>query len=139
MTDQPSATETDDQRHGRFLLTAGAFSAAATVLLGAFAAHALKHQLPNHAMAIFHTGVDYQFWHALGLMVIGLIIEREICVERSWLAGRLMLAGSLIFSVSLYLLAVTGLKWLGAITPIGGILMVSAWLVLGTALARRHR
>ncbi len=117
-------------------LAAGAINAALAVMLGAFAAHGLKHSLDAKALAIFHTGVDYHAYHALGLMLIGLLIHNGVATARARLAGRLMLAGILIFSGSLYLLAITGLKWLGAITPVGGLAFITAWLLLASALMR---
>ncbi|HGG59296.1 MAG TPA: DUF423 domain-containing protein [Gammaproteobacteria bacterium] len=115
-------------------LAAGALNAALSILLGAFAAHGLKQRLDAEALAIFHTGVDYHAYHALGLMLVGLLIHNRIAPSHARIAGKLMLAGILIFSGSLYLLAATDLKWLGAITPIGGVSFIAAWLTLAVGL-----
>ncbi len=108
----------------------GAFSALIGVASGAFGAHALKAELSAEALAIYHTGVDYQMWHALGLLGVG-ILHQQMAETKllSW-AGWLMFSGICLFSGSLYLLALTNLHWLGMITPIGGICFLLAWLLL---------
>jgi uncharacterized membrane protein YgdD (TMEM256/DUF423 family) len=109
------------------LYIAAALAALAAVALGAFGAHGLKNQLNEAEMAIYRTAVDYHMWHALGLGLIGLLAERypgSRCL--AW-AGGLMLAGIVIFSGSLYLLSISGLRWLGMITPIGGLSFMAAW------------
>lgn len=109
------------------LYIAAALAALSAVALGAFGAHGLKNQLNETDMAIYRTAVDYHMWHALGLGFIGLLTERypeSRCL--TW-AGGLMLAGIAIFSGSLYLLSISGLRWLGMITPIGGLSFMAAW------------
>lgn len=98
-------------------LQTGAFLAALAVALGAFGAHALKSRLDPQMLANFETGVRYQMYAALALMVLGTQTGQTR-------APLFLLLGALIFSVSLYLLSLTGLKWLGAITPIGGVLLI---------------
>jgi uncharacterized membrane protein YgdD (TMEM256/DUF423 family) len=106
------------------------------VALGAFGAHALKSRLEPDLLATWQTGVQYHAWHALGLFAIGLLMLHW--PERSdlALAGWLMIAGIVLFSGSLYALALTGVRTLGAITPFGGIAFLAAWLVLAWAVAR---
>ena len=107
----------------------GALNAFISVSFGAFAAHKLKESLPVDQLAVIHTAADYQLYHALGLILVGLLIQRSDtkCKKR---AGWLMLIGIVFFSGSLYTLGLTGIKWLGMITPIGGICFLMAWLIL---------
>lgn len=114
-----------------FLLL-GAIFAMIAVILGAFGAHALKDKFaePRFA-AVWETAVQYQMYHALGLLVIGIIGHETLLGSSSLLswAGYLMMTGIIFFSGSLYILAVTGVKKLGAITPIGGVLFISGWII----------
>jgi len=109
-----------------FLLP-GAISAFLGVAMGAFGAHGLKTVLSPDMLAVYQTAVTYQMWHALGLLVIALL-DRQTPAS-AWLrrAGWLMLSGIILFSGSLYLLALTQLRWLGMITPIGGLSFLAAW------------
>jgi uncharacterized membrane protein YgdD (TMEM256/DUF423 family) len=118
-----------------FLLI-GALAAALAVALGAFGAHALKARLAPDLLAVFHTAVQYHFYHALGLIVIGLAAGQ--LVGSVWLkaAGWTMLAGIVLFSGSLYVLATTGYRWLGAITPVGGLAFIAGWILFAVAVAR---
>ena len=123
------------------LYIAAALAALSAVALGAFGAHGLKNQLNDTDMAIYRTAVEYHMWHALGLGFIGLLAERypgSSCL--TW-AGGLMLAGIAIFSGSLYLLSISGLRWLGMITPIGGLSFMAAWALTawGVHAATRSR
>lgn len=119
----------------RFLI-AGAVNGGLAVLLGAFAAHVLKQRLNPDMLELFRTGVQYHVMHALALLAVGLVGRRQAPDRVLGLAGWSMLAGILLFSGSLYLLAWTGARWLGAITPVGGIAFVVGWLALVTAVAR---
>lgn len=112
----------------RFLLF-GTLLLALAVCFGAFGAHGLKNMVTPERLSIFQTGVQYQFYHALGLCVVAFIAHFEH-KRMVIIAGNLMLVGVLIFSYSLYSLVIFDLKWLGAITPIGGVLMVVSWLML---------
>jgi len=107
------------------------------VLLGAFGAHALKKILSPEMLAIYKTGVEYQFYHALGLLSIGLI---GFHIESKWLrwSGILLIIGIVIFSGSLYALSISGIKILGAITPIGGLSFVAGWICLAVGIIQ-HR
>jgi uncharacterized membrane protein YgdD (TMEM256/DUF423 family) len=119
--------------HAKRFLIMGALLAMFSVILGAFSAHLLKNVLTDARFETFSTAVDYQFWHALGLMIVG--ITGFKISSKSWrLAGYLLLAGTLIFSGSLYLLVATNIGWLGAITPIGGILMIIGWALFAWSL-----
>jgi uncharacterized membrane protein YgdD (TMEM256/DUF423 family) len=118
------------------ILTAGAISGMLAVLLGAFGAHALKGQVAQDMLNVYQTAVQYHFYHTLALLLTGFL---AINVQHNtWLiwSAVLMIAGLLLFCGSLYLLAVTGQRWLGAITPFGGLCFILAWLSLATAVWR---
>jgi uncharacterized membrane protein YgdD (TMEM256/DUF423 family) len=115
----------------------GAVLAAVAVLIGAFGAHALKERLDAYATQIYERAVFYHFVHALGLIAVGLAIGADLAGGRAGeAAGWLLLAGIAIFSGSLYALALTGIKRLGAITPIGGLAFVAGWLALAWSFRR---
>jgi uncharacterized membrane protein YgdD (TMEM256/DUF423 family) len=120
-------------RDSRFALIAGALLAATGVALGAFGAHALKDALSPEALGWWQTAVQYQMWHAIGLVAIG-----AAPMVRARGPAWMLATGTLIFSVSLYAMALSGARWLGAVTPIGGLLMIAgwAWLAWGLAKAR---
>jgi uncharacterized membrane protein YgdD (TMEM256/DUF423 family) len=110
-------------------ISMGAASMFIAVAAGAFGAHSLKQMLSAEMLAVYHTAVDYQVYHSLGLILIGLLLTNHNNTGLR-LSAWLMLAGMLIFSGSLYLLSITGVSWLGAITPIGGLCFLAAWLNL---------
>ena len=112
----------------------GAIAAAVGVALGAFGAHALKARLSTDMLAVWQTAVQYHLWHALGLIAVGLLAQHLPAAVPVRIAGWLMLAGILLFSGSLYLLATSGTRWLGAVTPFGGACFVIAWLALAFAI-----
>ena len=115
-----------------FFIIAGAVNAAIAVAFGAFGAHALKEKLTEHYLAIWGTAVQYQMFHALALIAIGILMSSSLLgssVQLSW-AGYLILAGIIIFSGSLYVLSLTGIGILGAITPIGGVAFIVGWVML---------
>jgi len=103
-----------------------------SVALGAFGAHGLKSFLDEYSMGIYKTAVEYQFWHSLALLAVGILSKFS---NPSFLkySGCAFSFGILVFSGSLYLLAFTKLKWLGAITPLGGLSFMAGWLLLGVA------
>jgi uncharacterized membrane protein YgdD (TMEM256/DUF423 family) len=115
--------------HKRFLLSA-ALAALLAVALGAFAAHGLRGRLDEHLMDVFQTGVRYHFFHALGLAVIAILAKQYPDSNTLCWAGWLMVAGMVVFSGSLYLLSLTGLTWLGMITPLGGLAFMAGWLLV---------
>jgi len=117
-------------------LLAGALLALLSVSLGAFGAHALKDLLAaNGRLSTYETAVQYQFYHALGLLLIGVLAYQFPNLKTDWVSG-LMLIGILIFSGSLYILCLTGIRWLGAITPIGGAAFIAAWGLLAWKLLK---
>ncbi|MCS3902855.1 uncharacterized membrane protein YgdD (TMEM256/DUF423 family) [Methylohalomonas lacus] len=118
------------------LLLAGSVNAALCVLLGAFGAHALKARLTAELSDIWGTAVQYHFYHALGLLLIGVLALHWPASGLLRTSGGVMLAGMIIFSGSLYLLTLTGIRWLGAITPLGGSLLIAAWVLLCVAILR---
>lgn len=111
-----------------FLLGAGfAFLA---VTLGAFGSHSLKAVLAPEMLAVFETGVRYQMYHALALLAVGWAAQQY--PQASFhIAGWLFAAGIILFSGSLYVLALSGVRWLGAITPLGGLCFLAGWGALG--------
>ena len=113
----------------RIFLTIGAVMGALGIGAGAFAAHGLKARLAPDLLVVFETGARYQLIHALALLAVGLVVARtpHPAVTAS---GWLFIIGVVIFSGSLYVLALTGVRWLGAITPIGGLAMIAGWLSL---------
>ena len=113
----------------RAFLLAGALSAAVAVMLGAFAAHGLRGRLTPELASTFEVAVRYQMYHALGLLAVAWASARWPGGAMRG-AGILFVAGTVIFSGSLYLLALTGQKWLGAITPLGGLAFIAGWLLL---------
>jgi uncharacterized membrane protein YgdD (TMEM256/DUF423 family) len=115
----------------RALGIAAAALGATAVALGAFGAHALRSLLDDNALSIWHTAVDYQFWHALAVLAIAGFAPRS---ERWWpRAGWTMVAGCAIFVVSLYALVLGAPRWIGAVTPLGGILLIAGWIASGIA------
>ncbi len=117
----------------RFFLVAGALSAAVAVMLGAFGAHALRGRLPADLLAIYQTASQHHVYHALGLLAVGLLALHVPTSSALRWSGWLMLLGTALFSGSLYALAITGQRWLGAITPLGGTAWIAAWLLLAWA------
>lgn len=118
----------------RTFLLIGALGGFIAVALGAFGAHALRGRLSAEMLSVFETGVRYQMYHVLALLLVAAIIPRV----GGWLvvsAGWLFVAGMVLFSGSLYLLAFTGVTMLGAITPLGGLAFLLGWAALAIAAA----
>ena len=116
---------------------AGAILLALAVIIGAFGAHALQGRLDAYSKGIYETGVMYHFFHAMGLLVVS-ILPRMGALSPSraaWVCG-LLLAGMLLFSGSLYALAISGVRLWGAVTPFGGLCFIAAWLLLAYWLLR---
>ena len=120
----------------RTLVIAAALNMFIAVAAGAFGAHGLKNILSSDLLAVWHTAVTYQMAHALGLFVIALLMPRFNPVLLGW-AGVAMLMGIVVFSGSLYALAISGVRVLGAITPIGGLAFLFAWAMVAWAAFRR--
>ena len=114
----------------QLLLRTGAALALLGVLLGAFGAHALKNSLGAEMLAIYQTGVQYHLIHALGIVLIAILASTQPAWKRLIMAGWLMSIGVLLFSGSLYLLAISGVRMFGAITPLGGLCFIVAWGLL---------
>ena len=100
------------------------------VSIGAFAAHILRDRLSPDLLNTFQTGVQYHMYHALGLFGIGLLMLNFPTSNLLRISAYLMIAGIVLFSGSLYLLSITGTRWLGAITPLGGLCFLSAWVLI---------
>ena len=117
---------------------AGAVLLGVAVMVGAFGAHALRERLDAYAIGVYERAVFYHFVHALGLLGIGLAsATASAATGAANLAGWLMLIGIVVFSGSLYALALTGIRKLGAITPLGGLAFIAGWFVFAYALAVR--
>ena len=116
----------------RFFSIAALFGAL-SVAFGAFAAHGLKPRLDAHMLDNWQTGVRYQFYHTFALFVAAWLTARLPECKSARVAGWLFVAGILIFSGSLYIMAVTNLRWLGMITPFGGIALIGGWTLLAFA------
>lgn len=114
----------------KLFIIIAAISAAVSVIMGAFGAHALKSRLDEKALNALHTGVEYQFYHALGLLMIGLLLLNTQAPAGVKTVGWLFIAGTILFSGSLYLLTLTGQKSFGIITPFGGMAFILGWLWL---------
>ncbi|OGK99866.1 MAG: hypothetical protein A3E31_04675 [Candidatus Rokubacteria bacterium RIFCSPHIGHO2_12_FULL_73_22] len=120
----------------RFFFVLGAVSAALAVALGAFAAHGLRGRVAPELLQTFETGARYHMYHALGLLAAAWAATRWPGGATT-AAGWLFVAGTVLFAGSLYLLVLTGQRWLGAVTPLGGAAFVAGWLALAwAALAR---
>ena len=118
----------------KLFLSIAAILAGLSVAGGAFASHALKEKLSDRALEIFETGSKYQMYHALALLAIGLLLSRsEVAPTLLNTAGFAFIAGIVLFSGSLYALSLSGIKWLGAITPLGGVAFLVGWGCLALA------
>lgn len=120
----------------RLFFVIGSTSALVAVAAGAFGAHALRARLPPDLLAVFETGARYQMYHAFALLASAWAVTRW---PGPWpvRAGWLFLIGTIVFSGSLYALALSGVRWLGAVTPLGGAAFLAGWLCLLLGAARR--
>ncbi|MEP1471281.1 MAG: DUF423 domain-containing protein [Halieaceae bacterium] len=114
-------------------ISLASFSAMLAVAFGAFGAHALKNRLDEYALGVFETAVQYHFIHSLALLAVGILALSQPHTVLLKSAGWMFLLGILVFSGSLYCLSLTGIKWLGAITPLGGLAFIAGWACLGVA------
>ena len=117
----------------KLFLMAGSLFCMFSVMLGAFAAHGLKSRLSEYSLGVFKTAAEYQMVHGLALIAVAILIKWGI--NLSWTGG-FFITGTLLFSGSLYLLALTEMKWLGPITPIGGLCFIIGWIVILVQVAR---
>ncbi|MBI3569506.1 MAG: DUF423 domain-containing protein [Gammaproteobacteria bacterium] len=120
----------------KLFLILGGINAVFVVMLGAFGVHGLKERLSAELLAVFQTGVHYHLFHALGLLAVGLVATQIAdSVYLKW-SGWLMLVGIILFSGSLYVLSVSGLRWLGMITPFGGLAFILSWTLFVIAVLK---
>jgi uncharacterized membrane protein YgdD (TMEM256/DUF423 family) len=118
----------------------GALLMALAVLIGAFGAHALRERLDAYATGIYERAVFYHVAHALGLVGLGIAVSAGVVAQPAAnVAGWLLLAGVIVFSGSLYALALSGIRALGAITPLGGVAFVAGWIAFAFAFATSGR
>ena len=120
----------------RLFFALGSASALVAVATGAFGAHGLRARLSPDLLAVFETAARYQMYHALALLAVGWAVTRW---PGPWpvRAGWLFAVGTLLFSGSLYALALSGMRWLGAVTPLGGLAFLAGWTCLLLGLLRR--
>ncbi len=114
----------------------GAINAFLSVALGAFGAHALKGKLDQYYIDIWNTGCQYQMYHALGLLIVGILAAKLPQTSLVTTSGWLMLTGIILFSGSLFVLALTKISVLGAITPFGGVAFLAAWVLIIVAAVK---
>ena len=112
---------------------------ALAVCIGAFGAHGLQARLDAYSLGVYEKGVFYHFIHALGMLAVPLLVRAGLISESAgkW-AGWLLLAGIVLFSGSLYVLAITGVRTLGAVTPFGGVSFIAAWVTLAICAALKR-
>jgi uncharacterized membrane protein YgdD (TMEM256/DUF423 family) len=125
--------------HKKFLVI-GSLLGALSVVLGAFAAHQLKAIVSADVLQIFETAVRYQMYHALALLIAGILLQQFPAKQLKW-AGNFFIAGIILFSGSLYLLCFIkhqqiDANWVGAITPLGGLCFIAGWILLAVGIAR---
>jgi uncharacterized membrane protein YgdD (TMEM256/DUF423 family) len=127
-------TKVPEETMVRLFLCLGAIAGGLSVVFGAFGSHILKTRLIERSLDIFETGVRYQMYHALALIFIGVLLSLQ-AKPNLWLnlSGLGFIVGMIVFSGSLYSLAILGIKWMGAITPIGGVLFILGWASLAIA------
>lgn len=114
----------------KIFITLASLSGMLAVVMGAFGAHALKNRLDDYALGIFETAVQYHFYHSFALLAVGVIALSQPQTTLLKTSGWLFIVGMLVFSGSLYLLSLTGVRWLGAITPLGGLAFIGGWACL---------
>jgi len=118
----------------QFIVLGAVFGSLGT-LIGAFGSHVLDDMITPDRLEIFEIGVRYQFYHALALLLTGLLATRAESRALLW-AGRLFVFGTIAFSFSLYVLALTGIHWFGPVTPIGGTALAAGWFLVATHALR---
>ncbi|MEW4429437.1 MULTISPECIES: DUF423 domain-containing protein [Paenibacillus] len=123
----------------RVWMTVGAVMTMLSVAIGAFGAHMLKEKIGADAIAVYETGVQYHMIHALALLIVGLTAGQLGMSSKLKWAARLLFIGIIVFSGSLYVLSITGIKVLGAITPIGGVAFIAGWLLFALDVWQRGK
>ncbi|MCG7384862.1 DUF423 domain-containing protein [Paenibacillus sp. ACRRY] len=123
----------------RVWMTVGAVMTMLSVAIGAFGAHMLKEKIGADAIAVYETGVQYHMIHALALLIVGLTAGQLGASSKLKWAARLLFIGIIVFSGSLYVLSITGIKVLGAITPIGGVAFIAGWLLFALDVWQRGK
>lgn len=121
----------------RLFLIVGSLNAALAIAAGAFAAHGLKSSLSEADLAVFQTGAQYHFYHGLALLLTGILIKQFPDKNGLKWSGYLFILGILFFSGSLYTLVLSGVRWLGAITPMGGLALIGAWLIMALVFLKK--
>jgi uncharacterized membrane protein YgdD (TMEM256/DUF423 family) len=118
----------------------GAILLAIAVMLGAFGAHGLRGKIDDYSMNVYERAVLYHFLHALGILIVSILPRAGVLSESrtNWVAG-LLCAGILLFSGSLYVLAISGIRMMGAVTPFGGLSFIAAWVLLAYWLLQSGR
>jgi len=114
----------------KIFITLASLSGMLAVMFGAFGAHALKGRLDDYALGVFQTAVQYHFYHSIALLAVGILALSQPQTALLKSSGWLFLLGILVFSGSLYLLSITGVRWLGAVTPLGGLAFIAGWACL---------
>ena len=118
----------------KLFLILGSINAATAVSMGAFGAHFLKTKISEDMLSVFQTAVQYHFYHSLGLMIIGVLTISIKPEKYLGIAGWMMFIGIILFSGSLYILSTTAIRWVGIITPFGGIAFIISWVFIAIAL-----
>ena len=121
----------------KLFLILGSINAATAVFMGAIGAHSLKTIITEDMLFVFQTAVQYHFYHSLGLMIIGVLTIYFKSVKYIEIAGWIMFIGIILFSGSLYTLSITNMRWVGLITPIGGIAFIVSWVLIAITVWKR--
>jgi uncharacterized membrane protein YgdD (TMEM256/DUF423 family) len=121
---------------GNFWIFLGCVSGLLSVMMGAFGAHAVKAKISAEMLSVYQTGAQYQMYHALALLALGLWMSTHPTAHSS-VAGWAFTLGSVIFSGSLYALSLSGVRGLGAITPVGGLLFMIGWIAFGLSVFKQ--
>ncbi len=120
----------------RVFVIYGSISMVLSVVIGAFGAHILKNILSENMIVIYHTGVEYQFYHSLGLFAVAFVSNFQDNKQVKY-SGYFMILGIILFSGSLYLLSTTGVGWIGIVTPIGGLCFIVSWILLAIGISKQ--
>jgi uncharacterized membrane protein YgdD (TMEM256/DUF423 family) len=123
-----------DKKMSKLFLYLGSINAATAVTMGAFGAHFLKTKISEAMLSVFQTAVQYHFYHSLGLLIVGLLTIYFKPEKYLKIAGWMMFIGIILFSGSLYLLSTTNTRWLGIITPVGGIAFILSWVFIAISV-----